>query len=82
MNAKDFIAQLSKETGLDASQAQDVNGILESTFLAGNKNKDTITKLISEKLGVDEAKADMIYNAAIGIISSGVLDKVKGIFQK
>lgn len=53
-----------------------MNGILESTFLAGNKNKDTITKLISEKLGVDEAKADMIYNAAIGLVTSGILDKI------
>ena len=82
MNAEDFIAQLTQETGIDPSQAASVNGILESTFLAGNKNKDTITKLISEKLGVDEAKADMIYNAAIGIISSGVLDKVTGLFKK
>lgn len=76
MNAEDFIQQLSKETGLDTNQAASVNGILESTFLAGNKNKDTITKLISEKLGVDEAKADMIYNAAIGLVSSGILDKI------
>lgn len=76
MNAEDFIKQLSNETGLDASQAASVNGILESTFLAGNKNKDTITKMISEKLGVDEANADMIYNAAIGIVSSGILDKI------
>ncbi len=82
MNAEDFIAQLTQETGIDASQAASVNGILESTFLAGDKNKDTITKLISEKLGVDDAKADMIYNAAIGIISSGVLDKVTGLFKK
>lgn len=81
MNAEDFINELSKQTGLDANQSSQVNGILESTFLAGDKNKDTITKLISEKLGVDEAKADMIYNAAIGIISSGVLDKVKGLFK-
>lgn len=76
MNAEDFIAQLTKETGLDASQAKDVNGILESTFLAGNKNKDKITTLISEKLGVDDSKADMIYNAAVGIISSGIIDKI------
>lgn len=76
MNAEDFIQKLSKETGLDSNQAASVNGILESTFLAGNKNKDTITKLISEKLGVDEAKADMIYNSAIGLVSSGILDKI------
>ena len=31
---------------------------------------------------IDNAKADMIYNAAIGIISSGVLDKVTGLFKK
>ena len=59
-----------------------MNGILESTFLAGNKNKDTITKLISEKLGVDEAKADMIYNAAIGLVTSGILDKINPFKNK
>lgn len=76
MNPEDFIKSLSSETGLDQSQAQGVSEIMESTFLAGNKNKDTITNLISEKLGVDEAKADMIYNAAIGLLSSGILDKI------
>ncbi|WP_407379171.1 hypothetical protein [Methanobrevibacter sp.] len=76
MNAEDFFKRLSDETGLNQSQSQGVNEILESTFLAGNKNKDTITQMISEKLGVDEAKADMIYNAAIGIITSRIIDKI------
>ncbi len=76
MNAEDFINKLSQETGLDKSQSQGVNEILESTFLVGNKNKDTITQLIRDKLGVDESKADMIYNAAIGIITSGIIDKI------
>lgn len=76
MNAEDFINKLSQETGLDKSQSQGVNEILESTFLVGNKNKDTITQLIRDKLGVDESKADMIYNAAIGIITRGIIDKI------
>lgn len=82
MNAEDFIAQLSQEAGLDINQATNVNGILESTFLAGNKNKEMITKLISEKLGVDDQKANMIYDVAVGILATGVLSKVKGIFKK
>ena len=82
MNAEDFIAQLSQEAGIDTNQAASVNGILESTFWAGNKNKEMITKLISEKLGVDEAKANMIFDVAVGLLASGVLNKVKGIFKK
>lgn len=82
MNPEDFIAQLSQETGIDANQAASVNGILESTFLAGNKNKDMITKLISEKLGVDQAQANMIYDVAVGLLATGVLSKIKGIFKK
>lgn len=73
---EDFIQSLTQETGIDASQAQGVSEIMESTFLAGDKNTDTITKLISEKLGVDEAKAGMICTAAIGLLSSGILDKI------
>ena len=82
MNPEDFIAQLSQEAGIDANQAASVHGILESTFLAGIKNKEMITKLISEKLGVDQAQANMIYDIAVGLLATGVLSKIKGIFKK
>lgn len=82
MNSEDFISQLVSETGLTQEQGVAANGIFESTFLAGNKNKDFIIAQIVEKLGVDESQANMIYNVAIGLLTTGVLSKIKGIFKK
>ena len=42
MNSEDFISQLISETGLTQEQGLTANSIFESTFLAGNKNKDFI----------------------------------------
>ncbi|MBP3790644.1 MAG: hypothetical protein ILA26_01290 [Methanobrevibacter sp.] len=81
MNKEDFISELVKQTGLTNEQGAAANDIFENTFLAGNKNKDLIVSQLTEKLGIDESKADMIYTAAIGILSSGVLDKVTSIFK-
>ncbi|MBE6508131.1 MAG: hypothetical protein E7Z77_01830 [Methanobrevibacter sp.] len=82
MNPEDFISQLISETGITKEQGAAANGIFESTFLAGNKNKDFIIAQIVEKLGVDESQANIIYNAAIGILTTGVISKIKGIFKK
>lgn len=76
MNAEDFISELVKQTDLDASQAANVNEIFEGTSLIGNANKDKITGLIVEKLGVSEEQADQIYNAAMGILKDAVVDKI------
>lgn len=81
MNKEDFISELVKQTGLTNEQGAAANDIFENTFLAGNKNKDLIVSQLTEKLGIDESKAAMIYTAAIGILSSGVLDKVTSIFK-
>lgn len=76
MNKQGFIEELVKQTGLDASQAANVNDILEGTSLLGNTNKDKITSTIVEKLGVSEEQADQIYNAAMGILKDAVVDKI------
>ncbi len=81
MNAEDFISELVSQTGLTKDQGLAANEIFESTFLAGNKNKDLITNQLVQKLGVDESQADMIYNAAVGILTSGAIDKVKNILK-
>ena len=81
MNAEDFIKELTSKTGLTQEQGVAANEIFENTFLAGNKNKDLIVSQLVEKLGVDESQADMIYNAAVGLLASGVADKVKNIFK-
>ena len=80
MNKNDFIQELVKQANIDPSQGNIVNEIFESNFIAGNKKKNAIVSLISEKLGVDEAKADEIYNIAAGMIAGGVMDKIKNIF--
>lgn len=76
MNQDDFISELTKKTGLDATQAGNVNEIFEGTSLIGNANKDKITSLIVEKVGVSEEQADQIYNAAMDILKNAVVDKI------
>ena len=82
VNTEGFIKELGKQANLDESQCAMVNEIFESNFIAGKENKNVIVGLISEKLGVDEAQADEIYNIAAGILASGILDKIKGIFKR
>ena len=77
MNSEDFISQLISETGLTQEQGVAANSIFESTFLAGNKNKDFIIGQIVERLGVDEAQANIIYDVAVGLLATGVLSKIK-----
>ena len=77
MNAEDFIAQLVSETGLTQEQGITANNIFESTFLAGNKNKEFIVQQLMEKLGVDETQANLIYEVGVGILATGILSKLK-----
>lgn len=83
MNSEDFINELVGQTGLTKEQGIEANNVFESTFLAGNKNKNLIVSQLSEKLGVDESQANIIYNVGIGLLTTGVLSKIKGmIFKK
>ena len=81
MNKDDFISELVKQTGLTQEQGVAANDVFESTFLAGNKNKDLIVNQLTERVGIDKSQAEMIYTAGIGLLSSGVLDKVTGLFK-
>ena len=77
MNTEDFISQLVSETGLTQEQGVAANSIFESTFLAGNKNKDFIVQQLMERLGVDESQANLIYEVGVGILATGILSKLK-----
>ena len=77
MNAEDFIAQLVSEAGLTQEQGVAANNIFESTFLAGNKNKEFIVQQLMERLGVDESQANLIYEVGVGILATGILGKLK-----
>lgn len=77
MNTEDFISQLVSEAGLTQEQGVAANSIFESTFLAGNKNKDFIVQQLMERLGVDESQANLIYEVGVGILATGILSKLK-----
>ena len=82
MNPEDFISELVSQTGITQEQGAEANDIFQNTFLAGNDSKDLIVGQLVERLGVDQGKAEMIYTVGVGLLSStGVLDKVKGIFK-
>ena len=82
MNESDFIQAIMQEANLSEDQGDIVNQIFQKNFIAGNKNKETIVNLLAEKLGVDKAQADQIYNIAAGLLASGILDKIKGLFKR
>ena len=82
MNKEDFIGELISKTGLTQEQGNAANDVFEGTFLAGNDNKDLIVSQLVERVGVDQSQAEMIYTVGIGLLSSsGVMDKVKGLFK-
>ena len=82
MNEADFIQEIMKQANLSEDQGDIVNQIFQENFIAGNKNKETIVNLLAEKLGVDKAQADQIYNIAAGLLASGILDKIKALFKR
>lgn len=82
MNAEDFISELIGQTGLTKEQGIAANDVFESTFLAGKKNKAFIISQLSEKLGVDETKAEIIYTVGIGLLTNKIVGKIKGKLKK
>ena len=82
MNETDFIQEIMKQANLSDDQGGMVNEFFQSNFIAGNKNMVAFVSLIAEKLGVEEAQADQIYNIAACLIAGGILHKVKGIFKR
>lgn len=82
MNEADFIQEMMKQANLSEDQGGMVNEIFQSNFIGGDKNKNLIVNLIAEKLGVDQAKAEMIYTIGAGLLATGVLNKIMGIFKR
>lgn len=81
MNKENFIEELSKATGLDHRDCVIVNDILESHFIVGKKNKEKMIFDIAEKLHLSKERAENIYDSAMSIIGTGVIDKLKHPFK-
>lgn len=70
MNKSEFIERLQQDTGLTHEQCILVNDVLESHFIFRKKNKPKIVADIAEKLSVDEAEADRVYELSMNAIST------------
>ena len=82
MNEADFIQQIMSQANLNEEQGGMVNEIFQNNFIGGEKNKNMIVNLIAERLGIDKAQAEMIYTIGAGLLATGVLNKIMGIFKR
>ncbi len=82
MNEADFIQEIMKQANLTEDQGGMVNEIFQNNFIGGDKGKDVIVNLIAEKLGVDKAQAETIYTIGAGLLATGILNKIMGIFKR
>ena len=83
----DLIQELMKQANLTDNLTEDqgniVSDIFAQNFTAGGGAEDVIVNLIAEKLGVDKARAKDIYAIGVTVLTTtGILDKIKGIFKR
>ena len=79
----DLIQELMKQANLTEDQGNIVSDIFAQNFTAGGGAEDVIVNLIAEKLGVDKARAKDIYAIGVTVLTTtGILDKIKGIFKR
>lgn len=81
MNKSGFIEELVKKTDLTKDECIKLVDALDDNFIIGKKNKEKTIASIIEKLGVDEAKADELYNISSSIIVSEIKNKIKHPFK-
>lgn len=81
MNKKEFIKELSQLTNLDEEKCAKINEILESHLIIGKKGKEQIINDLIEKLGLDEDKANNIYNTCMDILGKKIKEKITHPFK-
>lgn len=72
MNKSDFIKELESKTQLSAEHCAVVNDVLENHYIFRKKNKPKVVAELSERLSVEEAEADNIFELAMGIIKTEI----------
>lgn len=72
MNKSDFIKELESKTNYSAEQCAVINDVLENHFVFRKKNKPKAVAELSERLSVDEAEADSIFEQAMAIIRAEI----------
>lgn len=80
MDKDQIIAAIKEKVELPEGLAEKAAKLLDGQSIVGRK--DDIIKLLTEKLKIDEKKANEIYNAVAEVLAGGLFDKVKAIFGK
>lgn len=82
MNKSEFIKEISNRTGFDENKCNEINNIVEETFIIGKNNKEKLIENLKAKLNFSEEEADNIYNIISEILGSEILNKLKHPFGK
>lgn len=81
MNKKEFIKELSKQTGYDEEKCILINDIMENYFIFGRRNKDKIIQDLQSKASLSEDDSENVYDIAIKIITGEIKNKLKHPFK-
>lgn len=68
MNKTGFIEELQRQTGLDKELCAIANDVFEAHFIFSKRNKPAVVADLSEKLAVDLAAAEDVYETGMEII--------------
>lgn len=80
MNKRDFIKELSKQTGYDEVQCSVINDIIEKYFIFRKKNREKVIQDLKEIVKLNEDDAENVYDITIRIINDGIKNKLKHPF--
>lgn len=81
MNKKEFIKELSKQTGYDEEKCLLINDIIENYFIFGRKNKDKIIQDLQVKASLSEDDGENVYDISMKIITGEIKNKLKHPFK-
>ena len=82
MDKDKIIAAIKDKVKLPEDVAEKAGELLSGKSLVGHGSKDDLIKTLTEKLKIDEKKANEIYNAVAEALKGGLLEKIKGFFKK
>lgn len=81
MNKKEFIKELSKQTGYDEEKCLLINDIIENYFIFGRKNKDKIIQDLQVKASLSGDDSENVYDILMKIITREIKNKLKHPFK-
>ena len=81
MNKSEFIEELVNQTGYSEEKCNQINSIMEATFIFGKKNKEKILNQFEKELDLDETESNKLYEIVMGIVGNEIKDKLKHPFR-